>query len=318
LPYLPERARRRHERTGVFSRWEASGLGQRGRYGQVMDRRPSCSATDVAAHSGAVTAIAFADDGRDLVSGHSNGTGTLIERETASGRKLRDFKARSKSVKALIVMLDGLVLSASEDGTVRLWDRSIGADRTVHRGEKARFTHLAVSPDGRTIPRPGRQRRHTLDRAHRQRNGQDRAVARERAFDRMVGRRRDRTCRGLAVNSAVFAPDGGRILTASTDKTARLWDRDGNPLATLGGHTSGVNSAVFAPDGGRIVTASDDKTARLWEAFPDPQTLVDRVKAEVPRCLTPDQRQRFFLAPTPPRWCAAMHNNKWPYDAATP
>jgi WD40 repeat protein len=116
--------------------------------------------------------------------------------------------------------------------------------------------------------------------------------------------------------SAVFAPDGGRILTTSEDRTARLWDRDGKPLATLEGHTDHVNSAVFAPDGGRILTASDDGTARLWEAFPKIQTLIDRVKAEVPRCLTPRQRQLFFLAPTSPRWCIDM--NKWPYDRGTP
>jgi WD40 repeat protein len=69
---------------------------------------------------------------------------------------------------------------------------------------------------------------------------------------------------GPEVTSAVFAPDGGRILTASLDGTARLWDRDVKPLATLQGHTGGVTSAVFAPDGGRILTASLDGTARLW------------------------------------------------------
>ncbi|MDI4231496.1 hypothetical protein AAFX91_02035 [Bradyrhizobium sp. 31Argb] len=73
---------------------------------------------------------------------------------------------------------------------------------------------------------------------------------------------------------------------------------------------------MFAPDGGRILTSSDDKTARLWEALPEVQTLVDRVKAEVPRCLTPQQRQHFFLEPAPTSWCAAMR--KWPYDGATP
>ena len=51
-----------------------------------------------------------------------------------------------------------------------------------------------------------------------------------------------------AVTSAVFAPDGGRILTASLDNTARLWDHDGKPLAILKGHTGPVASAVFAPD----------------------------------------------------------------------
>jgi WD40 repeat protein len=73
---------------------------------------------------------------------------------------------------------------------------------------------------------------------------------------------------------------------------------------------------VFAPDGSRILTASADKTARLWEAFPEPQTLVDLVKREMPRCFTEEQRERLFLSPTPPRWCSAMH--KWPYDGATP
>ena len=114
------------------------------------------------------------------------------------------------------------------------------------------------------------------------------------------------------VNSAVFSPDGGLIVTASSDATARLWDGDGKPLATLAGHAGTVNSAVLSPDGSRILTASDDKTARLWEVFPDPQTLVDRVKAEVLRCLTPEQRVRLFLAPEPPRWCIDMR--KWPYD----
>jgi WD40 repeat protein len=118
------------------------------------------------------------------------------------------------------------------------------------------------------------------------------------------------------INRAVFAPDGGRILTASEDNTARLWDRDGKPLATLRGHTDWVTSAVFAPDGARILTTSADKTARLWEAFPETQTLVDRVKTETPRCLTPEQRQRLFLVPMPPRWCRVMH--KWPYDDEPP
>jgi WD40 repeat protein len=69
------------------------------------------------------------------------------------------------------------------------------------------------------------------------------------------------------VNSAQFSPDGQRIVTASTDKTARLWDaRSGQPLATLSGHEDAVYAAQFSPDGQRIVTASTDKTARLWDA----------------------------------------------------
>ncbi|BAT52903.1 WD-40 repeat protein [Nostoc sp. NIES-3756] len=67
------------------------------------------------------------------------------------------------------------------------------------------------------------------------------------------------------VNSATFSPDGQRILTASRDKTARLWDLQGRQIAKFQGHEGLVYSASFSPDGQRILTASYDNTARLWD-----------------------------------------------------
>jgi WD40 repeat protein len=71
-----------------------------------------------------------------------------------------------------------------------------------------------------------------------------------------------------AVRSAAFSPDGKRIVTASQDKTARLWDAEtGKPVGEpLKGHEGYVLSAAFSPDGKRIVTASEDTTAQLWDA----------------------------------------------------
>jgi WD40 repeat protein len=67
-------------------------------------------------------------------------------------------------------------------------------------------------------------------------------------------------------NSAAFSPDGGRIVTAARDTTARLWNaKTGAPLQTLVGDPW-VLSATFSPDSDHIVTISEDKAARVWDA----------------------------------------------------
>jgi WD40 repeat protein len=87
-------------------------------------------------------------------------------------------------------------------------------------------------------------------------------------YDAVSGIRELRELRHTdVVWSAAFSPDGTRIVTASQDKTARLWDAaTGKELASLEGHQDLVVSAAFSPDGTRVATASDDGTARLWDA----------------------------------------------------
>ena len=58
-----------------------------------------------------------------------------------------------------------------------------------------------------------------------------------------------------------------RVITASFDKTARVWDAaTGQALAVLRGHTDAVTGAQFSSDGMQIVTVSKDQTARMWNA----------------------------------------------------
>jgi WD40 repeat protein len=72
---------------------------------------------------------------------------------------------------------------------------------------------------------------------------------------------------GDIVTAAKFSPDGNRIVTASGDNTARVWDATtGTALVTLSGHGGKVWNADFSRDGSRIVTASWDGTARIWNA----------------------------------------------------
>jgi WD40 repeat protein len=70
-----------------------------------------------------------------------------------------------------------------------------------------------------------------------------------------------------AARYAAFSPDGKRVITASEDNKAHIWDAEtGEHLTSLIGHDKAVWSAAFSSDGARAVTASDDGTARIWNA----------------------------------------------------
>ena len=57
------------------------------------------------------------------------------------------------------------------------------------------------------------------------------------------------------------------MVTASEDKTARIWDaRTGEPIGKPLQHDGPVYAATFDATGERVVTASYDKTARIWDA----------------------------------------------------
>ncbi len=68
------------------------------------------------------------------------------------------------------------------------------------------------------------------------------------------------------VRAVAVSPDGKQILTASGDKTVRLWNADtGKELHCLRGHTHGVASVAFSPDGSRGLSGGLDGTVRMWD-----------------------------------------------------
>lgn len=68
------------------------------------------------------------------------------------------------------------------------------------------------------------------------------------------------------VRAARFDPSGERVVTASHDRTARVWDAGtGTPLTPPLPHGDEVYEARFSPDGQWVVTGSRDTQARIWD-----------------------------------------------------
>lgn len=73
---------------------------------------------------------------------------------------------------------------------------------------------------------------------------------------------------GGPVTSAVFPPDGTRIISGSHDKTVRVVDVQSGVevVPAMRGHKGFVLSISCSPDGTRIASGSDDMTICVWDA----------------------------------------------------
>jgi len=142
------------------------------------------------------------------------------------------------------------IVTASSDGTARIWNAVTGQEVHTLNGHSGYVTSAAYRPDGQFIVTA------SLDGTARIWN----AATGEQVLPPLSGH----TGR---VRSAAYSPNGDFIVTAGDDG-ARIWRADTGQevLPPLSGHTGWVRSAAYSPDGQFIVTASEDETARIWNA----------------------------------------------------
>ena len=68
------------------------------------------------------------------------------------------------------------------------------------------------------------------------------------------------------VNAVALSPDGLLAVTASLDKTLKIWDIiNGKYLYTIEGHTDLIYTVVISPDGRQIISYSRDHSVIVWD-----------------------------------------------------
>ncbi|HUD49225.1 MAG TPA: protein kinase [Candidatus Baltobacteraceae bacterium] len=181
------------------------------------------------------------------------------------------------------------ILTASEDGTVRVWDARSGELLTGLLRDSHKVNSAQFSPDGTRIVTAAWNQARVWDAQSGQpltepmrHNGLVASAqfspdglsivtvhgAAVNVWDARSGKQVTELRHRAPgfINSAQFSPDSKRIVTAS-GLMARVWDaQSGRALTEPLLHNGVVNSAQFSPDGKRIVTASRDRTARVWDA----------------------------------------------------
>ncbi|MCX6872361.1 MAG: hypothetical protein NTW21_00905 [Verrucomicrobia bacterium] len=133
-----------------------------------------------------------------------------------------------------------LVLTASEDNTVRIYDARTLQPCTQPLKHSSRVVSARFGPDSSQV----------LTVA------EDGAAAIWESEDDLTGQAlRKPLTQVEKINHAEFSPDGRWVLTASDDQTARLWDaHTGQPTGRCLKHRMGVEQAKFSPDGRFILT----------------------------------------------------------------
>lgn len=281
-------------------------------------------------HQGRIAGVRFSRDGRTVVTaGFEDGTAGVWEAQT--GRELFRLKHQGVvedlsrafpkgGVRSISFDASGHTLATGgQDGTVRLWDLKEG--RELRRFEQRGFMLDALfTPDGRYLITDSQWDIYVRSLPAGERLASVDKQAANDEFMSVLGMSPEgrfllvssfeencvqiRTIPALTivakllheddVFSAVFNKNGSRLLTASRDKTARVWDTSTWQEITRVAANDFMYAASYSPDEKFFVTASGDGLARVWAAGLD--AMVEVGCQRLRRNLTLEEWRQYFGA----------------------
>ena len=105
------------------------------------------------------------------------------------------------------------------------------------------------------------------------------------------------------VGDLPFREYGQRIVDADPHSAVILRDfQTGKPVGVVGPNR-GVGAVDLGSSGERLALFSYDKSIQIWSIPEDTTAIIRDAKSNLRKCLSPEQRERFFLAPDAPAWC---------------
>jgi eukaryotic-like serine/threonine-protein kinase len=199
-------------------------------------------------HGQVVGAIVFDPSGRRYLTGARERT--VRSWEASTGEALGTTITLPGPHISLCIGGDGLLLTASLDGAVRLWDAASKPERELVLQHKLDVTSAAFSPNGQLVL-----------------TGSFDGTARlwDVTTDRVVATMPHPNM----VTGVAFSPDGRRALTICWDGRVRRWDgATGRELDPSISRPSRILRAAFSRDGQTILTGDDGGTVAFWGAEP--------------------------------------------------
>ena len=200
----------------------------------------------------------------------------------------RTLNGHTDKVQSCAINSEGtIVVSASADASLRIWDALSGMERAVLVGHTAIVTAVAISHDGTTCvsaSNDGTVKLWDVSQGQLLQSLQldapvsDCAISRDKQtivaakddntleiFEIGTGKRQLLSGHTAAVKSCAISGNGKLLLSASLDNTLNVWTMsDGKLLRTLSGHEAGVRGCAISPNGRIAVSASRDQKVIVW------------------------------------------------------
>jgi WD40 repeat protein len=207
---------------------------------------------DLTGHSRAPSLLAFSPDGRTVAAGGADGT--VNRWDAFTGQPQEPWRWHVGAVRPVAYSPDGRWLATGgKDATVQLLDAVTGQRRHAFRGSTP-FTNLAFSPDGRVLAAVDEAPNATL-RLWDLETNKERALAGH--TDHILG--------------LSFHPAGGRVATASSDGTVRLWEimPPGKEVRLFDFRGNrGAHCVAFSPEGRYLAVGLNNGTIAILRVAP--------------------------------------------------